>query len=593
MKSFLATALLLAATFCAGQARAEDVSLTYVLTIDHPETGIARVLMTVDGLSAQGITLERSTAAGEGWFDQIRAANAAGELLTVVPVEAGWYVTTAGAPRVSLTYVIKPGEISSGQHLGLIAADYAALDGSFVFLTPSTAQSIKRVSVTFDVPRNWKPIIAWPQSGGVYSPDASFAPLDLQLSSSLMCFGDFVGTSKKFGSNDVAVFAPAACSAADRETLAAMLFKIYGRIYDILGCDTGRPYNVVCLPVAPDGLPTVAGAWADGQALTLIGSFSPDDAIRFTEYFARYVANAYFGQQPFGVRLTGKDLWLYFAFRRYAEGIAVTSAAKLSENLFYASIYEDYSALAVANDSSVDIAPAELESASYDAADFIRRTKAVILLMRLDLEIRTATGGKQNVETFLTALYARGRNWAPGIRAFDVLKSSTGVDFSDFEDKFVKSRMLLLPTWPAFISRMTAETAPAPGPVAANVDGVPIYEREVDMMANALMAEGNTQQPDLLHRTALAALIDEKLMDAQLAAYNVSVIPEAFWRLRLVLPARVTTLVVAAKRQALHSLLYDDWLTTARKSSAVEIVPVKKTAPSATLPQAAPVPAAR
>jgi hypothetical protein len=82
-------------------------------------------------------------------------------------------------------------------------------------------------------------------------------------------------------------------------------------------------------------------------------------------------------------------------------------------------------------------------------------------------------------------------------------------------------------------------------------------------------------------------------MDQQLAAYGVSVIPEAFWNLRLVLPTRIATLVITAKRQALQDLLYDDWLTTARKSSKVMVLPVKETAPTVNLPQGAPAPAAK
>jgi len=571
MRALRVAATLVAAFLIAGAACADDLTINYLLSIDRPETGVGRVTMTVKGVGDRGLFLTRSTEAGEGWFDEVSAADAAGNPCEVRQAEGGWQVVAKGADRVVITYTIKPGEVANNAHLGLICAEYAALDGSFVFLVPGPQHNINSIDLKFDVPAKWKPVINWIDAGGSYTPNPLFAAPALQLADSLICLGDFASSSKKFGANDVVVYQPAVYPAADRDQLAATVFAVYSSVYGFLGCDTGWPYSVVCLPAAPDGLPVMAGAWADGQAVTLVGEFPVADAVLYTSYCARFIANAYFARPPFGVALTGDDLWLYPAVLRYAEGAGLAAVGQVDENVFFANIYADYSAAAVANDSTVDVPAADLRYAPPFAAEFIRRTKAPILLMRLDFEIRVATNDADNIETFIRALYAKGRNCAPGLSAFFVLTDLTQADFSDFANRFIRDRMLLLPTWPAFIEKMRSDEAPQPGPVVAKVDGVPIYQREVDILAEAISSQGPLKRTEEVRRAALAALVDEKLIDKKLAEFRVQVIPEAFWRLRLVLPSKVASLVITAKRQALISFLYDDWLARERKSSKIEM----------------------
>jgi hypothetical protein len=105
----------------------------------------------------------------------------------------------------------------------------------------------------------------------------------------------------------------------------------------------------------------------------------------------------------------------------------------------------------------------------------------------------------------------------------------------------------------------------------AQVDGAPIYQREVDSMVDDMLSQGIIAEKPELAKTALTTLINEKLMDEQLADYKVNVVPEAFWRLRLALPGRITSIVIAAKRQALKDVLYSDWLFRAKQTAKIEI----------------------
>jgi hypothetical protein len=573
MRGFLAgLAALAIVVTAAGAATAENVDLQYTLKIDRPETGVGYVTMRISGLGGNGFSLVRASGLGEGWFDEVRATDGAGKVLAVVGVEGGYYVTTEGGDKAVVTYTIKPGEVSGGGHIGLICGDYAALDGSMVFLAPGEEQEIKSAEFEGQItPAGWTGVLDWPVSGGKARPDEAVAPVRLQLEKSLICYGDFATETKKFGANEVRVHCLKSYPAEEREKLAAALFKIYGRVYEMLKCDTGLTYNAVCLPAAPDGLPVVAGAWADGQALTLAGTFKAIDAAHYTQYFARYIADGYFAQPPFGVRLKPEDEWVYPAFLKYAEGLGVITAGKMDENVFYAQIYGDYAAEAQADDSSVDIPAAEMSTRSQAAREFVQQTKAVILMMRLDFEMRNATDNAKNVEDLIGTLYAKGRNWGEPVSVFDAVGDITGANFADFQARFVKQRNILLPTWPAFIEKMSAEKAAEPGEAAAQVDGAPIYQREVDSMVDDMLSQGIIAEKPELAKTALTTLINEKLMDEQLAVYKMNVVPEAFWRLRLVLPGRIASIVITAKRQALKDVLYSDWLLRAKHAAKVEI----------------------
>ena len=554
-------------------AHAEDVALSYVLSIDKPECGTGNVKLTISGLASKGFSLVRSTGVGEAWFDAVKASGPSGKQYQVAPVEGGYYVTTDGAPDVVISYVVRPGQVGEYGHLGLITSEYAALDCGLVLLLPGSQQEVKSAELAFSGPAGWKAVTNWTASDGVYRPDASFAPLRLQLEEGLLCFGDFRAVSSAVGTNKVDVYTLASYAAPDRTMLAETLVKIYKGIYDVLGFETGRAYAVVALPPAPDGLATVAGAWADGQALTLAGTLEASQVLALTKEYARFIMNAYFSGQPYGVKLEGDDVWLYPAALGYAEGLGVISTKKLSENLFYADLYTRYAVEAASDTSPLDLPLTRLDDASPAARAFMANWKAPILLMRLDYEIRAVTGGSDGVGTFLKGLYADGKDYGRPVKALVVLEKLTGADFTEFYGRFVRARRLILPTWPAFMEMLQGEKAVEPGPVVAEVDGVPIYEREVQIMSEAIHSEGMLRDETDIRRMAITALENEKLIDRELASYRIDPVPEAFWRLRLVLPTMVLRQLVTLKRQTLKDVLYDDWLNASRKNVTITETP--------------------
>jgi len=588
---------LIVAVFCAAlalaanAAHAENVTLEYQLTIDHPESGVGRVEMTISALESKGFRLLRSSDAGPGWFDAVKAFNpsAPDKPYEIAPISGGWYITTDGARSVAITYTIKPGELGRYGHLGLITSDYAALDGSFIFLAPGDEQTIKDVAFKFAVPPSWQSILSWKESQGAWHPDSSFAPISQQLARSLICFGAFTDTKKAVGTNTLVVHTLLSYPKPDADALAAMLANVYTEIYNSLVFETGRSYDVVCLPPAPDGMPTVAGAWADGQALTLAGTFDPDVVTRCVELFGRFVMSGYFADAPYGVNLKGDDLWLYPAVLTYAEGIAAVKSEKMDENFFYGQLYATYADEASRDVSQLDIPFTKQDSASDDAKAFLRNYKAPILLMRLDFEIRNSTNNSANVVAFLKALYKKGHNWAAPADVLGTLVALTNTDFTAFYDTFIRDRSLILPTWPAFLDMISSQKA-EPGPVVAEVDGAPIYEREVQLANDAILSQGHSvaltaanarETTNEERQAAIQMLVDEKLMDEALASHKLNVVPEAFWRLRLVLPPKVMELLIARKRQTLKDVLYSDWLNDSHKQAKVTVTRPDAPAPPA------------
>jgi hypothetical protein len=560
-------------------ASGEEVTLSYQLTIDRPETGVGYVTMSVSGLSSKGFSLNRSAAAGESWFDAVKAAGPDGSPLGVVATEDGFYVTTGGAQSATVTYLIRPGTVGEYGHVGLIASDFAALDGSLVFLLPGEEVEIGDAVASFTVPPAWKTITNWPGGPEGYRPEAALTTIRAQLASSLICFGDFAPSTRDIGSNTLAIHIPPSFPQADAAELTALLERIYTRIQGALGFETGAVYNVVCLPPAPDGLPVVAGAWVDGQALTLVGKFSLPETLQYVQWYSRFVALSYLSS-PYGVRVPDEDQWLYPAVLAYATGLGSTVSGKIVENLFYGAIYTRYATEASADVSSIDLPASKLPKAAPDAREFLADTKAPILLMRLDYEIRFVTENAKTIDDFLQALYRAPSSPDEVVEPLDVLTKVANADFTEFWDKYVRARTVLLPTWPQFLETI-AKQKPDNSLVVAEVEGAQIFKGELDIMSEAIRSEGYITDERNIREAALNALIQERLTDMALSGYRMNVVPEAFWQLRLVLPGRVMKMLAARKRQTLKDLLYNDWLMRATKESAIDIKAVPPAEPQA------------
>jgi hypothetical protein len=568
----------LLALLAASVASADDLSLSFNMTFERPETGMASVSVEISGLTAPGLRLVRPMASGEGWFDAVRASDSLGKNLTVAPTEGGFYITTGGSTRVTVRYTIAARAIGTYGHIGLICGDYAALDGSMIFLLPEEAHTVSAVEMKFSAPRNWRCVTGWKKFGDGWTADPQHAPLRLQVARSLFCFGDFRRISKTAGSNTINCWALDSYPQEDRAKLADAVDKIYGRIQSLLGFETGGEYHAVCLPEAPDGLPVLAGAWSDGLAVTLAGKFPKERGQQLIQQFARFLVSGYFAEVPLGVRLSDEDGWFYPAVFRYAEMIALQALNKMDENTFLALLYTNYLFEASADHSVIDL-PFSRTPPSAQAGEFMREVKALILAMRLDYELRNLTGGEENIETLMRAAFQRGGNEVP-VRLLDVITDLTGADLTAFYDEFVRRRSLILPTWPSFIEQIKAEAAKGPGPVAATVDGIPIYQAEVGLLAAAspeleLLAVASPESDAPInemerYNTALAILIDEKLLDKALALRKIDVIPEVFWQLRTSLPPKILRVLLTKKRQVLKDVLFNEWQEDERKGAQVE-----------------------
>lgn len=569
---------------CAGVCA--DVNLEYALDLTASDSGIARVTMTARGLTGGGVELRRDAVAGAAWFDSVRAFDAGGGVLQVVPTESGWYVTTSKAESIRVEYIIKAGEVRQNVHIGLIASGFAALDGSMVFLVPRGDFSLGDVCLRAQVPPGWRLVTAWLEDGGAFHPDTAVASAEAMLGKSLVCAGPFQRVTRRFGLNEVNVWTLLNYPGPDAAALAEVLFRIYGEIHSQLSCDTGVPYNVVCLPPSPDGLFSGAGGWIDGQALTLAGKYTGLQSLRVAQLFGRFVCQGYLTEKPLGVVLSDSDMWFGPAAWRYCEMLAGDLTGKQNQDSFYSVLYEEYAPQAARDVSDLDLPLAEFPHARGQARDFLMETKAPLLLMRMDFEIRAASDNEKNIADFLRFFSNKARG-GKSVGVFASLGEFLNADASELETQFVRKRDVILPTWPQFLERISSVNA-SPGEVMAYVDGIPIYQREVDIMVDALLSQGTVAERTDVAKLALAALVNEKLMDKTLAAYQINVIPEAFWRLRMVMPASVASVIIAIKRQAVKDALYDDWLQTVRSQAKLELKEVTKRPAPGPAPAAGP-----
>ena len=565
---------------CLGvRASGDELKLAYTINFERPETGVAKVTASVSGITSEGITLLRTSREGQGWFDILGAYDAAGKEITLGTTEGGYYVETGGSSRITVSYAIKPGSLGPYGHYGLICSKYAALEGALAFLVPDSSHEIASARFRFLGPKSWTAVTTWPRLQDEYVADEAFAPLALQLERSLLCFGNFRRSSEGFGSNTLNVFMLDSYPEDARGRLAVAVEKVYSEIYDLLGFETEGEYNVVCLPSAPNDQPVVAGAWSDGLAVTLAGKFPKTKGDRYVQVLAHFMMSGLFSQRPYGVQLRDEDWWFYPAVFRHAESMALSALGKSTENAFYTLLYTNYVDGAAADYSPFDMPIPDRSRASAGALAFMRETKAPVLAMRLDYELRTATGDVENLQTLIKAVYDAGRS-GEDVSLLDVIFKATGANFESFYDRFLKKRSLILPMWPAFIEKVTRENEEGPGPVAARVDGVPIYEAEVALLAAATTDMSVVVQVPQLKRAALNILIDEKLMDKALAQRRVHVIPEVFWQLRWNLPPRVLRLIIAKKRHTIKDLLLEEWKEYEREGAEITSAETDTTAPA-------------
>jgi len=571
MKASL-TALLCLTVFSAAMcAGADELELSYTIKFEQPETATAEVTASISGLESEGLKMLRPAAAAPGWFDILGARDSSGRELKVASTEGGYYITTGESPRVTLTYTIFPGTHSSYGYVGLICSDYAALDGSQVFLLPGDDHRIKTVSLRHVCPAGWRPIISWPKVRSQFVADEAFAPLRTQLEGSLVCFGDFRRISRGFGTNTLSVHALESYGDVAREELAESLQDVYRRLYQILGFETGREYNVVCLPRAPDGGMVVAGAWCDGLALTLAATFEPSEFQTQAASFCQLLTASYFAEEPLGATLAEGDWWFYPAVIRYGECVGLETLGLTNENTFYGLLYTDYIAEASADNSQLDIPFTEAAAASPQALAFLRRVKAPILSMALDYRMRSATDGRVTLTKLIRKLFERDFEGRAPLA--EVIGELTATDFSPFFDDYIRSRTLILPLWPSFVEYLQEQAETGPGPVAATVDGVPIYEREVQLMAASAPERATLMSREQRYDAALEMLVQEKMMDKALMQRRVRVVPEIFWQLRSHLPPKVLRVIITKKRQVLKELLYQEWQEFETEEAKVERQP--------------------
>lgn len=570
MRHRFAALLCLAMLAAALPAYADVLELSYEVSFQKPESAVAEVTATISGLTSEGLRLMRPPAAAPGWFDVTSARDASGRELKVAPTEGGYYVTVKDSPRITVTYTIFPGAVSGYGHIGLVCSDYAALDGGQLFLIPGEEHDISGASLRYDAPPAWRAILGWPKARDSYVADSAFAPLRMQLERSLVCFGNFRRISKGFGTNTLSVYTLDSYGDEERDRLAEALQKIYGRLYETLGFETSGEYIVVCLSDAPDGQPVVAGAWSDGMALTLAESFTEEQRERQVATFSRLVTSAYFAEEPYGVSLSDADWWFYAAVLRWGEQLGLEALGLSDENTFYGRIYTDYIAEASADNSQLDAPFAEATEGRPQSLSFLRRVKAPLLSMILDYEMRSATAGDVTLSGLIRALRESAGSREPlGIEA--VVSELTQTDFTPFFDNYLRSRTLILPLWPSFVKRLSEQGGEGPGPVAATVDGVPIYEREVELMAASAHERATFLSDAQRYNAALQMLLDEKLMDKALMQRRVRAVPEVFWQFRTHLPPKVMRVILTKKRQVLKDILFEEWQALERDTAKIAV----------------------
>lgn len=253
--------------------RGGEVDVEYLLTIDNPKTGQARVTMTISNLSANAFEVEEF-----GSYINVLELSACDDVCNPLTVEhfpdsgsSGgdvWHVQSNGTSRVTVDYTVLPGIISGSDYRGYIAADFAALSGEHVFLVPKDPV-IKSISVSFDLPPGWSSYTPWPRQGDGYDPAIPGGPILYSLSVSSFALGQFDVYAQMIGTTEVAVATYHDWPIDVKEALAQQSWAIFAYQTAVFGQSVGDYYLAIFCPPAPDGHDIYVAEWSTSQGYSV------------------------------------------------------------------------------------------------------------------------------------------------------------------------------------------------------------------------------------------------------------------------------------------------------------------------------------
>jgi hypothetical protein len=432
------------------------VDLHYLLTIDNPASGKARVTLAVSDVTAD--TFEVREHGYHGLYVNVlslAAYDVNGLPLTVQhlpdsgPGSFGkkadvWRIQSDGLSEFHIEYTVQPGLIESDEHRGYVGRDFAALAGEYVFLVPYGV-SANTIRVAFDLPAGWSAYTPWSIEGKEYNPAIPSVDQIDSLSVSVFALGQFDVFSETVGTTEVAVAAYANWPEDLKRDLARRSWQILAYQTEVFGSSVGEHYLAIFCPEAPNEKSVFVGEWSTSQGYSIRHKQDGTYWGRW-DVFAHQTFHRWNG---WAWSMGGYRSWFGEGPNQFYEGKTVTELryqrpwGDMEDELrWYAQEYQqDY--VQTGKDRPLYSDRDQLDT-------FLIYRKGALASFLLAKEIYLRTDGSRNFDDFLRALfqeYGHHQALCDEECLIDELNALTGTDFTAFFDDYIYGTVPLPMDW--------------------------------------------------------------------------------------------------------------------------------------------------
>jgi hypothetical protein len=438
-------------------ADSEKVKVKYKLIINDYNSGKARVLMNIENIHSDSISIREVDYLGAyKMIESMSVYNGAtaldykltNEYPTIRDTKhREWTINTAGNNSVTVDYSVilnrAPDKNPNENHRGYVGNGFALFEAGQVFIVPSNVNLDENIEVGFDVPKGSNIISTWFEKDGVYypnknayNPENRHTTIYTRLNDSV-AIGNFSQINKQIGITNFKVAMPANWDSNKRSGISNSLFSLLAYYNTLFGTPVGNDYFTVYSPQTNDGIPVWAGE----------GSYSQGTSENNGEFYYDMIAHQIFhrwngwswGWDPD----SSLGSLLMEANNRYYESRSIITnldqlykpTSRDVNNLYrsyqaYKSRYNPNNMIYI-NARATSADPLEPEIAYNQGA---------LICLGLDMQIRESTNNKKNFDDFTRTINQKYGNYNGLItyqEVLDILREITGKDYSGYFNDYV------------------------------------------------------------------------------------------------------------------------------------------------------------
>ncbi len=419
MKSRLLVVLAAGLALAAGCAR--PPSLHYRADLRDLAAGVL-VTVRVDGAPRDSFALESDAPIARAPISGVTAvAPGGGELAaTVSTVRRDGDESAIDCARVrvagplpasfTVTYRVALGAREGNAHTGftgerasVAGAGYAFAPGSVLFMVPRDRSAVGEIDVMFDLPEDWTVRAPWEPAGAGWKPEVRGGRAIDGLLRAGIGFGQFETSEVARHGTRFEYAVESSIPPATRDSVLAALDSLAASVTDAFGRGLGARYLTVVMPEVPGGDQLIRQGWATGAG----GTFAPLTTARAFGQ-AQGLVEAYLADAPTrSVVREPKERWLAGALMRLLPWRALERAGMSGPEDYTRRLATDYARDAEESDSTdIEWNLERLASTDKDPT-LAREVLAPLALLRIELQARLASGGREGLSDVLHRVFAK------------------------------------------------------------------------------------------------------------------------------------------------------------------------------------------